>query len=409
MGRNITLTDKAFLILMLIVSLSAFNYMPLAEKIPLRPFFFFSFLYIFTKVNFSMGKISKQCYIGPELKFIFWSYCITILLSIIYWKQSLYEGIMSNLQMLVFVLFYFYLQKINLSEKIIIISFVVCTILWTSIEWIQQITYPAYQFCGRFDEETGYIEERMGLIRFYITGVHIAIITLLYYAGKFIQEKNKKTFNFTIWAIALLGIIGFVSRKQIYASVFVSILSILSIKGKSRWFVICIFLLLSIYGIHELFGVMAELNEQTMTELDSDDFVRNLATAYFLFDFSNSPLYYLFGTGIHGIDSETGKLYKRLEEMYHYYVVDCGIVGFMARYGIINILLFLTPIIKILKRWKQLLLWHKLYLLYYGIMLNMAFWGNSTLGYLTYIIYLYLVDRHLEARSAKVSAISQVG
>lgn len=398
MRNNVLQIDKIYLLALLVITLDMFDYMPLANRLPTRAFMFLSIFYIIIRCSGNIRNVSKKGYFSKDMQLLLLGYSVTIIFSCIYWNQSVYGAVMANMPMITTVLLYFYFIRINLPEKTIIKTLVVCTIIWTALEWGQQLTYPSFWFCGRINENIGLIEERMGLMRFYITGVHMSIFVLIYYVCQFTQKNKRKKYNFLMWAIAFCGIIGFVSRKQIYASVLVSIIAFLLIKGRMRIFALLLLLCIAAYGIYNLAEIMKDLNEQTVTELNSDDFVRTLATHHFLFDFSDSPLYYLFGTGMADGNSSLGKTYTYLQEMYGYYIVDCGIFGYMARYGCINIILFMIPIYKMLWSWKKILLWHKLYLLYYGIMTNMAFWGNSTLGYLSFVLFLYLVDRHLQKR-----------
>lgn len=394
--RNKILTiDKLYLLALLAVSLSFFNYMPIASYLRQNLFFFLSFFYILIRCNGYIGAIAVRSRFGKDLIWLIIGYSITIFFSIFFWNQPVLDAIFINLSNITMVFLYFYFIRINIAEEKIIKALVICTIIWTAIEWGQQLTYPSYWFCGRVDDENG-IEERMGLWRFYIAGVHLAIIVLIYYLDRFVQFPEKRRYNFLMYAIAMIGIIGFVSRKQIYAAILVSILAFIMIKGKYRIFVILLLLAASVYGIRELSVLMTDLNEKTVDELTNDDFIRYVATKYFLFDFSDSPIYYLFGTGSARENTSVEQAYTYLMDMYGFYTSDCGVFGFAAHYGWVNVLLFFVPMFRIIGNWKRILLWHKLYLIYFGVMLNMAFWGNSRMGYLSFIIYLYLVDKHLQ-------------
>ena len=399
MTSKIRTIDKFFLAGFGAVVLNCFSYMYL--QLPTKTILFSFLIYIFIELRgtYSIRKIASQSLMGAPLLYLVGGYAISTILAFLVWNQPIITASLTTLQYVTVIMLFFFLHAKGVSEASVVKILLLCTIAWTAIEWIQQVTYPQFWFCGRMDEETGYIEERMGLMRFYITGVHVANFILIYYVDKFTQGKKNKIYNFLVWAVALMGIIGFVSRKQIYASILVSLLAFLLVKGKMRILIMCLLIGFSFWGLYELAGMMSELNSQTEEELGSDSFIRTLATNYFLFDFQSSPFYYLFGTGpFCGEASSIGREYLALQERLGFYTVDCGIVGYLAYYGIVNIVLFLAPVIKMLKRWRDLLLWHKLYLLFYGIMINMAFWGNSMLGFSSYIIFLYLVDKHLTGK-----------
>ena len=400
------LIDIAFILGFLMVVLQCFSYMYIV--LPTRSILFLFLFYILFLLSTNAPRaeaILKYSAFGRPLLFLICGYFVTFIFSWMLWGEPFLGGFFQTLRYVTVIVFFFYLYYKNIPEKGIIKTLIWITIIWTILEFVQQVTYPRYWFCGRAEDKYGNLEERMGLIRFYITGVHAAILVLLYYAHKFSQESSNRLRNFLVWSVAMMGIIGFVSRKQIYASLLVSIISFLRIKGKMRYILLLALIPFAYYGINILWETMTDLNQQTLSEVGSDDFIRTLATNFFLFDFQDSPSYYLFGTGDpSSINTPMGKKYMFYQEYFGYYAVDCGIVGYMANFGIVNILLFLLPIFKMVGRWKELLLWHKLYLVYYGIMFNMAFWGNSMLGLTSYIVFLYLVDIHLNrARRLKAT------
>lgn len=401
MTNKLLLIDKIYLFLLLVVVLNFFDFLPLKGQLRTHYFLFLSLFYMLARCQGCLSSIVKRSCFGKELIWLAIGYSITIFFSIAYWEQSLKTGVVVNFYMVLMVFLYFYYIRINISEEKIIKAFVICTVIWNLLEWGQQLTYPTYWFAGREEDDFGMMAQRMGLWRFYITGVHLAIFVLVYYAGKFAKVSDRRKHSFLMWAIAMIGIIGFVSRKQIYASLLVSLIAFVMLKGKYRIFVILLLLASAFYGIQILMESMSDLNLQTQEELGSDDFIRFVATHYFLFEFSDSPIYYLFGTGAEGGDSKLNDTYVYLQDMYGYWLSDCGIVGFIAQFGYVNAVIFMIPIIKIIIKWKHILLWHKLYLIYYIIMLNMAFWGNSHLGYFSFITYLYLVDKHLRTVDPK--------
>lgn len=318
-------------------------------------------------------------------------------LGILFWKQNIFDILKADIPNITILLFYYYLKRTSISEKFIIKTLLVLVIIWGLIEWGQQITYPHVYFQGREN-----LEIRMGLYRFYITGIHFAIIILLYYVSKIYTSPHNRKKNLLIWLVALISIIGYVSRKQIYASILCSAIAIFTLKGKNKIAILMASITMLGVGLFYLSDIMLELNAQTMEDMNDDGFIRFVATDYFMFNFSDSPIYYLFGTGPATGTSGIGQVFMDLQEEYHLYRADCGIVGYFTSYGIIGCVIFILPLIRVLLKWKLLLLWQKLYLLYFLMMITMAFWGNSHMGLFSFVLFLYFVERNINNNENRI-------
>lgn len=393
---KMTAIDKSILIAVLLISgLNFFNYLPLRNVVLINQGLLFLFFFIVVRVS-NFQKVINKSYFGKYIALIIISYGISAFFSIFFWHQTIFQSIYMNLAQVAILAFYYLLIFFKVREKDICLLFVYLTILWTTIEWIQQLTYPNILFCGRINEGVSEIENRMGLWRFYISGIHIAVFILLIYASKIINNDRNRIMTFFIFSITLLGIFGYLSRKHIYTSLLCLFLTFLFAKGERKyitWSIICLILIFG--GLDFFLNIMVDLNSQTVSELNSDTFIRFIATDFFLHDFSHSPIYYLWGTGKVHAASSLGEVFMDLQETYHFFIVDCGIVGFFVQYGVVGCVLFILPIIIIIKNWKLLMVWHKTYLIFNISMFPFAFWGNSVLGTFSYIIFLYVVGIHL--------------
>lgn len=381
---------KTVFILFCVLSLNLYDFIYAGS---LKWFYPFFLLYLLIYI---LNHKEKQRFGFSFKGNIYWiiaSIAVSSILGITYWGQTLTDILKADIPVFAIVCMYFFLKKSALSEEVILKTLLAFTVLWGVIEWLQQLTYPKVYFQGREN-----IEIRMGLYRFYITGVHFAIIILLYYISKFAKETIDRKKSLFYWAISLISIIGFVSRKQIYASLLCSAIAVLLVKGKARGAIIATMIIAFGIGLSYLSELMSTLNDQTVTELDDDDFIRYISAGYFLYEFSDSALYYLFGTGPAQFSSGIGKVFLDLQEFQHFYRSDCGIVGYFTSYGIIGCVLFILPIVRILFHWKEILLWHKLYLLYFSVMITMSFWGNSYMGLFSFIIFLYSVELNINKR-----------
>lgn len=378
---------KTIFILFCLLTLNLYDFIYIESlKIIYSIFFVYFAGYILTHKVKKASPFSFQ----KNLRWITISIIISSLFGIVFWKQTIYDILKADIPNITILLSYFYLKRISISEKFIIKTLLTLVIIWGLIEWGQQITYPHVYFQGREN-----LEVRMGLYRFYITGIHFAIIILLYYVAKIYTDPHNRKKNLTIWFIALISIIGYVSRKQIYASILCSAIAIFTLRGKNKIAVLTASIIALGVGLFYLSDIMLELNTQTMEELNDDEFIRFVTTDYFMFHFSDSPIYYLFGTGPALGSSGIGQAFIDLQEESHLYRADCGIVGYFTSYGLIGCIIFILPLIRILLKWKILFPWQKLYLLYFLMMITMAFWGNSHMGLFSFVLFLFFVEQNI--------------
>ena len=66
-----------------------------------------------------------------------------------------------------------------------------------------------------------------------------------------------------------------------------------------------------------------------------EDFIRYLAAKYFIVDFSNSPLYPIFGTGWGSL--ALGNKLEYCKHVLHFYISDVGIIGYYSTVGLVGV------------------------------------------------------------------------
>ena len=273
---------------------------------------------------------------------------------------------------------------------------IILSIIWVIIEIGQQFTYPNYWFTGRPDEGYG-IAERMGLYRFYIWGVDFVMIAFAYCVGLLAQRENKFSINLLcLGIIFLIGLLCYCSRKHIYVSLLtIGIVSLL-IKSKYRNLIRFVFALLVFAIIYNFYADFAEMNEQSIeAQGEGEDFIRFLALDYYLFKFSDSPLYFWLGSGIPSI-SELGRVNTYAMDVLKFYRADIGIFGYYSLFGIIGTLPFIFYIWKFLKNWNYIDLWFKLFFIMKLILIVFDFWGNWNVGMMAYVIFLYMLELNIQ-------------
>lgn len=354
--------------------------------------------FLFGKSNYLRGH-----YFSGLLKFTLLSFFLSCIPTIIIFKQDLYSAI-AGLPMYIFpVLLYFMLCKWNINEKIVYKYLIVFTFVFCFIEIFQQFTYPVYWFAGREESIlTGQLEQRMGYWRFYLFGISYCLLAMMLCFEKILYKESFRK-NIIYLFVCALAVYFFLSRKDIYASLLcIFIGTVLSRSREYLWlkFLFFIFLIVSYYFLS---SSMVDLNEQTISETgeNSEDFIRFIAADYFINRMSDSPLYYLFGSGIPGTANSFQKFMSDLSEYDKIYQDDCGFVGYFSKFGLFGLLIQILIIGKVFINYKHISIGLILFALLQLIVSFFDFWGNNSRNLAAWSIFLYLVDKSIQKNKLK--------
>ena len=300
------------------------------------------------------------------------------------------------------IAFYFILKIYRVPQSQLIKILTAFCIVWVLIEIGQQITYPDYWFLGRRNENET-IEQRMGLWRFYIWGVDFVMLLFGYYIGRCLSARQIEVKSIVLGAIFAIGLLCYCSRKHIYC-VFAAIgYAILTGKGKHSakikfLFIIALLLLIIIYGV--AFGEMAQEAKEKQGE--GEDFIRFIAANHFLFNFSDSYLYPLFGTGMGS--STLSQHIDDLEYVYGFYRADVGLIGYYSTVGFLGCSAIFYYIYKVWKNWKWIDLGYRMFFIMKIILIIFDFWMMWAIGILAYGVFLYLLDLNISKNKLKLTA-----
>lgn len=333
------------------------------------------------------------------------SFFMGMLSSYILYDQGFYQSLKAISPWIFCVCLYFLCIKWRIQEGFIIRFLVIFSIVFTAIEILQQLTYPQMLFNGRAaNENTGDVEQRMGLWRFYIFGIDYCILACLFCFQKVMQKHQKY-----IWLliVTFLGIVFFVARKNIFAVISCFIIGVIFGSKKSSVFskILITTFVLAIFSILPTY--MADLMEQTSNEIDNEDFIRYVAADYFIHDFNNSPFYVLFGSGLAGGKSALAMQIDYLQETFRFFKSDCGFIGYYSDFGWFGISAMLYLIVRIVANYKYIDQYLLLYLLLRIEISFFDFWGNYPRNLAAWFIYLYLIECSIRRNKQKRLFVSQ--
>lgn len=295
-------------------------------------------------------------------------------------------------------LLYFVVRGWNISEKCILKILGRISIVWVILEIGQQFTYPSFWFSGRYLLNYE-IENRMGLWRFYIWGIDFVMIAFSIYYGKIVYEyslNKKRITNILITSFLLLGILCYGSRKHIYCVLIVIAYSFFNVSNNKKWSFGFILLLFFLYLYTEFYSSFVEMNETISANQGvGEDFVRVLEAKYFLFDFSNSPLYPIFGSGVNGATGSLATKINFIQDTYGFYQADCGIIGYYSRTGLVGVSAVVYYIYIVLKEWRYIDLGYRYFFIMKMVLLFFDFWAMWNVGMAAYAIFIYLLNKNI--------------
>jgi hypothetical protein len=261
------------------------------------------------------------------------------------------------------------------------------------LELFQQLTYPNYWFSGReVMETTGDLEIRLGLYKFYMTGINLVILAAFYCWDRLLKNFNKRLLYLFIFLI--IGIYAFLARKMDFSFIICIAISYFLTK-KRKWYygflILTFFSLLYIYS-DKIFG---DFIEKTQSELSDDDFIRFQSMGFYL-NYFDDPLTLILGNSREYGDSAYGEYVHSIQENLHFYRADIGVLAHFSYYGLIGLIPIILFVIFLIKKWTVLPLYIKLYFIFNGIQIIMAFPLNSVIGSFTFTIVLYLMELILQ-------------
>ena len=325
---------------------------------------------------------------------------VTIFFSIIPayvdWDQSVMLSLSASIKCAWPLLVYFVLRRWNVGTAHIMGYVIALSAVWVILEIGQQFTYPDYWFAGRPGE--GYdVAQRMGLYRFYIWGVDFVMMAFAYCMGMKARRENKFSISLSwLGMLFLIGLLCYCSRKHIYVTLLTVGIVLLSGNSRFSWLTRTV-LALSVFAIiYDYYSDFVEMNEMAVEKQgEGGDFIRWLALDYYLFHFSDSPLYFWLGSGFPST-SKLGIANTYAMDVLRFYRADIGIFGYYSIFGIIGTLPFVLYIWKFLRNWSYIDLWFKLFFIMKLVLIVFDFWGNWNVGMLAYAIFLYMLELNIQ-------------
>lgn len=388
------------LILIVLIWYSGFGYVGFSSYISIFNLFcygasVFMFLSSFKEISWTKYKL-------PTLILI--STCISMLMSMLLWKQDMFD-IMKSFKPYFLVLVFFFLcskksdpQKIELALIVIAILYVLC--------WLYQIyKVPELIFGMNKDEEFGSVESR-GFYRFWIpTKENMPILTLFFYE---MYRRTKKILCLVLMALCFVIVILHVARQMIFWT-FVALVLLLLYHNRKKWKNILVASVLVYFSVNILIDNVPTLQllfEQTETQAESaENDIRAKAMDFYLKKSQENPIGFLFGNGV----ASSGPLgtFNQKAQKNGYYESDIGYVALLFDFGLLGLISYILLFFQILRmKVEDKYIYLKFYLFYiYGSYALAHSLTTNILFNMCTIYVLYCSHNKVETNRKKIPCI----
>jgi hypothetical protein len=330
--------EIAIVFLLIIILLKFFDARFLNESIVNYLLFLTLICTVFISVPYVVPR--NKGFVFPVQLFLA-SMFVSIIMSGLFWDQSLQDSLIATAPYLIFFFFFYLLHikfPVNILEKIIVIYGILYILLY-AYSFINSPTV----FFGKplWGEE--FIESR-GIVRIIFPGGGVFILTTFIAINKLTSQRKNRWF----WMfLALAGIVlpvmqvtrqFIVGILLIYVYHFIRTLSL-----SKKVYILVSFLAIIFFLIDTQSPIVAGLIESTRSDASlGGDYIRILAGEYFLTDFSPNFVTQFFGNGVpyFGV-SNFGYYVDMLGVTQEFFLSDVGIIAVYVMFGVPAIIAYL--------------------------------------------------------------------
>lgn len=230
----------------------------------------------------------------------------------------------------------------------------------------------------------------------YVAGLSIATIPIFYNLMLLREKFQWRYMAVIIFCYAYIFMMQ--NRSTLFPVTLLIVLSLWSIRSRYRYILIFSCLVASVLFIIQTSDAWMRLFDETTAQLSDEDYNRNVAFHYYIFEANSNWLSAILGNGF--LSSNTTSLMQDLMKQ-GIYNSDMGFIGFWNQYGIIPIIVFtwimLVPLIRrkkyswYLKLWALQMLMCSFTISYFGISVHLIYFA---LYYYLFMLYYLRYDHH---------------
>lgn len=171
----------------------------------------------------------------------------------------------------------------------------------------------------------------------FVPGFAVAVIPLFFALDNLRQKMSVKDLAIALFCLTFLFFLQ--NRSSLFPAALIFAVTILLNKGKNRWLVISLGIILGIILVAATAAVWNNLIEETISNLGNDDYNRIKAYLYFFSPQAYpSPMSFILGNGF--LSAHSSSEFSDLMDQGIYYS-DVGYIGFFNQFGILPIAAFI--------------------------------------------------------------------
>lgn len=284
------------------------------------------------------GRFENFILFSKQLKYYWW-WLGGIILSMIpvymNYGQTLSQSIITyRSQLLLFVIPVLF--KIHPTKEELIKSLTIYAICL----WIIYVLREFNPLIISYDEETLRKIEKHGVSSLLLPDWTLIMFIVAYYLQTIKVSINLKSILIVFSCFALVFLLQ--NRSMLISITAIIAWTALSVKRGNKAFVIAIMLLLGVAVAYNTADTWMELFEETAEQIDDENYNRNKAYQYYLFEASPNWYSYIFGNGF-----LSAHVTSHMQDMMEsgVYNSDVGFVGYWNQFGIIPIIIFFLILI----------------------------------------------------------------
>ena len=310
------------------------------------------------------------------------------------WGQSFMVTLFAQRFILAFPFFYLLLHGFNVKPHEMKIF---CEIIaWFSIAvLLAQFVVPAttlFDFASLEKEECFSRE----VLQFRFSSFILCLMPMYLCLYSYFKTRSGKSF---FWIILLLAcyFVG-QNRSTLFPLIcFFFILLILGLKSKKGIVAFVSVLIMAIFVSFFCGDITNGLIEETFRQIANSDYTRFQSFDFFVFEFSKSPLGYIFGNGLASDKVEFGQFVNYLKTSHHhYYQSDIGLAGDYSKYGlpfVLSLLLIVTKMLKI-NKWRTMTVF---WIFHLGVFTIFSFELGQTCVLVAFLCYITDLNANYDA------------
>lgn len=348
-------------------------------------------------ISYCLGLIkTKKCNFKNEITILMIIPFCSMINSMNYFNQSFYGSFVALSGSFAWII-YFLLHKYNVSEEIILRTFLFIALLIVGLQVVQQFTYPhvAFGIAAKDDNTWGVelAEQRNGFWRFRMHN-NAYFTTPILFA---LWIRFKRTFNWSLMPLIVLLLISVyltLTRQIIAACLIVIFCSFLiGKKVKITTIILIILLLVGLYYSYDF--LFSSFTEQTKEE-NTENNIRILAATYYWNESIRTPWTFLFGYGLPATKGTYLDYILQIRNLYKFYTTDVGFVGQIYERGILYVIACYILMYRLFVQLKNKIPEYiRLFVLFTGIMSPMIFPYIETTQFIIWGMLLYICDLHI--------------